>query len=350
MAAVGISGLVLALLLWSVGEFAVLPPKLMGALFGLATLAGLWALLSLGRPPAPGRWIGAASGGLALAAVAAYLAVLFGVAAGPVPVERRVAAPEARIGRLRLVDFNVLHGYPRFTDQEGRYRRLLAAFEALEPTVIVIQESWSVAGHGHLAERLGADLGLDVAYARANGSRRLIGFEEGSAVLSRLPITEARRIVLGPRRPFWEARVALLVRVQVGPGETLPVVGTHLTNRDPAVAGAQARHLAAALTPEDLFAVGGDLNAASGSDAVAAFEERGLVDAVPGGIDHVLVKAGGGWSVESAEPTLRPVDLGELIGNGADLSDHPGIVVDLVRRAEAAGRLTSSPATPAAAR
>lgn len=331
MAAFGISGLILALLLWNVGRFAVLPPALMGTLFALATLIGLSALVPLGRPTRSGRRIGTVTGTLTAALIAAYLFVLFDARGGPVSVERRVAVPKARTERLRLVDFNVLHGYPRFADQEKRYRRLLAALEALEPTVVVVQESWSVVGHGRLAERLGADLGLDVAYARANGSRRLLGFEEGSAVLSRLPIIVARRIVLAPRRFFWESRVALLVEVQVGPAETLPVVGTHLTDRDSAAAAAQARHLAEALAPEELFAVAGDFNAPSGSAAVRTFEERGMVDVVPGGIDHVMVKARGGWRVANAERTLRPPELGKLIGESAPISDHPGILVDLVR-------------------
>lgn len=331
MAAFGISGLILALLLWSVGSFTVPSPVLMAALFVLSALSGLAAVFPFGRrAPEPGRGIGVVSGALALGAIVAYLVVLFGFG-GQVSVERRVEAPEARTERLRLVDFNVLHGYPRFADQEERYRRLLSAFEALEPTVIVLQESWSVVGHGRLAERLGADLGLDVAYARANGSRRLLGFEEGSAVLSRLPIREARRIVLAPRRPFWESRVALLVHVQVGPAETLPVVGTHLTDRDPAVAVAQARNLAGMLAPDDLFAVAGDLNLPSGSDGVTAFEELGFADVVPGGIDHVLLKTGGGWDVAKAEWTLRPRELVTLIGEAADISDHPGILVDLAR-------------------
>jgi hypothetical protein len=59
------------------------------------------------------------------------------------------------------------------------------------------------------------------------------------------------------------------------------------------------------------------------------------VDSVPGGIDHVFLPpdlGSCGWEVQRADWTLRPSDLVELIGKGVEISDHPGIVVDLVRK------------------
>jgi endonuclease/exonuclease/phosphatase (EEP) superfamily protein YafD len=323
-------GLLLAAALWNVGLVAMLPAAVMASLLGLTPVVGLRALVAKRRSPAASPLLGRLAGALTVGSAAVYLASFFAIGDGGVPVTRRVAEPAAEVAQLRLVDFNVLHGYPRFAGQEERYGKLLAALAALDPTVIVLQEAWSVVGHGALAQRLGADLGLDVAYARANGSRRLLGFEEGSAVLSRLPIVSARRLVLAPRRPFWEARVALVVELATGPGTTLPVVATHLSNRGGELAFRQARDLAARLAGE-LTIVAGDLNAPSGSAAVGVFEALGLVDAVPGGIDHVLVHGEAPWRVERAGWTLRPQELAALIGEEIEISDHPGIVVDLRR-------------------
>ncbi len=314
------AGVFSALLLWSVGLFAVLPPAAMAVLLASTVLAGL-ATLVLAR-----RRSGRLAGTLIVAAAIAFPLALFAIAEGEIAVTRRVAAPRGAVDRLRLVDFNVLHGYPDFADLERRYRHLATALEALEPTVVLLQEAWSVAGHGALGERLGADLGLDVAYARANGSRRLIGFEEGSAVLARLPIVGARRWVLAPRRPLWESRVALAVELEVGSGETLTVVSTHLTYR--AAARLQARDLGARLGAAAAI-VAGDFNAESGGAVTAELEELGFAEALPGGIDHVLIHESAAWRVTDIAWTLRPRDLAALAGEAAEISDHPGIVVDL---------------------
>src|SRR5262249_28416684 len=128
--------------------------------------------------------------------------------------------------RLRLVDLNVLHGYPDFTDHEERFRDTVTALRALGPDILILQEVWHTTAHGNMAERLAAALNLNYVYTRANGSRRLIGFEEGAAILSRFPIMEARRLVLVPRRPVWENRIALVATIDLGP-QTLTVVGVH---------------------------------------------------------------------------------------------------------------------------
>lgn len=233
--------------------------------------------------------------------------------------------------RLRLVNFNVLHGYSSFPHQQQRAERSIAAFEALEPDIIVLQEAWHTRRHGDFVERLAARLGMDSAFARANGKLGRIGFEEGEAVLSRFPILSAERLELAPRRPFFERRVALVCVLDLG-GERLTVVGTHLDNRKIATANAQAATLAARVRDLDAPIVAGDLNAGDDSRAVKAFLDQGFRDLLEGGIDHVLFpQAASPWSVERATWTLRANEVEALIGVRAEISDHPGIVVDLVR-------------------
>ncbi len=329
----------------------------MGVLFFASVLLGL-ALVApgvpwWGKPEEPHRRmmaLGAVAGCVCLAGSTVFLIVLFQAAGDNVAVTRRAGGASNRAGgasngaaaassrvpprSLRLVDFNVLHGYPDFRDQESRTRRLAAALRGLDPTVVVLQEAWWTTHHGKLADRLAEELDMDVAYARANGSRRLIGFEEGSAVLSRLPILEARRVVLSPRRPIWQTRIALFVTLALGGERPMMVVGTHLGGTAE-LAVAQTRDLAARL-PEAGYGtliVAGDFNAGSDSAAAEALTARGLTDLVPGGIDHVFMAKTAvapearprteAWRLVDNRWILRPEDL------PAPLSDHPGIMIDL---------------------
>jgi endonuclease/exonuclease/phosphatase family metal-dependent hydrolase len=253
-------------------------------------------------------------------------------------VTHRVVTPEVAPRQLRLVDLNVLHGYDDFPRQEERAERTVAALAALEPDILVLQEAWRTRRHGDLTGRLAEALQMDAAYARANGKLERIGFEEGEAILSRFPILQALRLPLEPRKPFFERRIALVCVLDLGGGEVLTLVGTHLDHRRPAVAAAQARHLAATIAGLRSPIVAGDLNAESGSPALRAFVERGYRDLLGGGIDHVLVPADLGWRVADAQWTLRPAAHGPY-----DVSDHPGLVVDLVRHPAA---LTGAAVTP----
>ena len=326
VSAAGVVGLLAALALWIIGRLAVLPPTPMAAILATAILAAVFALIG-GWRTRTGR--SRALGTITLLLVVGFLTRLFVSTSGPAVVISRVPPPSTAVGAFRLVDLNALHGWPAFAGQEARYRHLVVALEALQPTVVVLQEAWSVAGHGALASRLAAALGMDVAYARANGRRDLIGFEEGSAVLSRLPIVKAERLVLRPRSPWWESRIALLVTLNSGGGQQVTVVSAHLTHRDPAVAADQAADLAARLPQDTELVVAGDFNSPSEGAATRVFTERGWLDLQPGGIDHVLIHDRGPWQVHRASWTLRPVDLEALIGVRAIVSDHPGIVVDL---------------------
>ncbi len=349
----------LAIALWSAGLVTAPRQEAIASLLGTTAAAGLGAAMAAAAARGAAAWarrLAALAGALALVGSTAFLIGVLRLPRGPVAIIRRVAAPPVAAERLRLIDFNVLHGYPGFPGQEERFARQVAALRALAPDVLVVQEAWSAARHGSFAVRLGEALAMDTAYARANGSRRLLGFEEGSAVLSRFPISRAERLVLAPRERPWRARIALLAALDLGGGELLTVVGFHLANLDPSVADAQALHLAERLgavgpasgavadardgherreagLAENLLVVAGDFNRASGTPALAAFTARGFADLLPGGIDHVLWRAPSSsrWYVGDARWTLRPEDLAHLIGERAEISDHPAILVELVR-------------------
>lgn len=319
--------------LWLVGAWFTPSPVWLGVLLGVAALSGI-ALMNAGifikrgllKKPWP-RLLGFAS----LVSAGIFVVLVLRNEEGPLPVvPGNVAAPE-RPDKLRVVDFNVLHGYPQFTDQEARFRDMLAALTALAPDILVLQEAWHTPAHGNLVERLGKELGFHHVYARANGSRRLIGFEEGAGILSRYPILEAQRVLLTPREPLYENRIAVVAVLDVG-GEKLRIGGAHLTTADLATATDQARRLLRHVPPQDLLLVCGDFNAPSDSGPVTTMTARGLVDALPGGIDHLFVPVvPGSWQLERVAWTCRPEDLVTLIGKRVEISDHPAIVADFVR-------------------
>ena len=330
--------LVSAAWLWTGGLLVTPPPALSALALISAFAASLTAILT-------GAKSTRVAGTVGLAAVVVFLAALFHKPDGPVAISRSSSpSPSKELAAsheaLRLVSFNVLHGYPARPprDRDRRATLLADALRVLDPTVVVLQEAWSFTGHEALADRLGQELGFDVVYASANGSRRLIGFEEGSAVLSRLPVIAARRVELAPRRAPWRLRIALITTLALPGGEHLTVIGTHLSNSALAIAAGQSRDLAARLPSEGTVLVAGDINAGSDSDAVRAFLDADLIDTIPGGIDHVFFRSSAGapetarWAVHEARWTLRPRDLRQLLGVAERISDHPGIVVDLVRR------------------
>jgi endonuclease/exonuclease/phosphatase family metal-dependent hydrolase len=320
--------------LWGLARVCLPHPAWLGTLLALTFVGG--ALLGLRgalrfRSRREKRPL--ADLALGLGAASAALTFFFAVLSndeGPLPVAQLASEAAAPGERLRVVDFNVLHGAPDFAGQETRFQDTLAAFRALNPDIIILQEAWETGRHGNMARRLGEALRFNSVYARANGSRRLIGFEEGSAVLSRFPIRAARRLLLAPRRPWWERRIALVATLDLG-GRPLTVAGLHCHDWDEGIAAEQAHSLLARLPQAGPVIVAGDFNAGSGSPAVTQFTQAGFADALPGGIDHLLLPQGPwGWQLAEAAWTFRPDDLMPLIGKRVEISDHPAIVADLV--------------------
>lgn len=182
--------------------------------------------------------------------------------------------------RIRAVTLNLLHGAP--LPGARRARRSLGArlewtIERLaeeRPDVVLLQEASVHPSTGNTAEALASKLGMDFVYARANptrlfrpaGVRRLLrplAFEEGPAVLSRLPILEHRVHRLSARLNLFERRVALEAVIEA-PEARFSVFSVHLTARSPTgrrrEVGALVRAVQA--SPHDHpVIVGGDFNA-----------------------------------------------------------------------------------------
>lgn len=333
--AAGLIAGVLGSLPWVAGSFTVVQPDLARLLL-IATPAGgavavlAAAVLRQGHPA-----VRIATGVLGLLAVASSPAFTRNLA-DQAPAEPRTAggmdsttaAPAA--DRLRILQLNAWHGYPdpdgRLVVQESpsdrsiRAGRLAAEVSRLQPDVVVLQEAWCTVGEGCLADRLSREIGFHAVYARANGSLRWLGFEEGSAILSRFPIVDPKVWRLAPDRDAFERRIALTARID-HPELALNLVGVHLANGDADLAGAQAADLLERIVarPERPVLIAGDLNLPGDHPALARFREAGYRGLLEGGIDHVMLDAGnsGWWPLwmEWAEAD--------------SISDHPGILVEL---------------------
>ncbi|MXX75417.1 MAG: serine hydrolase [Holophagales bacterium] len=333
-AATGLTAGALGALPWLAGSFAVVQPDLARMLLIAAPAGGAVAVLGavVLRQGHPGVRLGAAILGLlALASSPAFTRLL----ASHASLEPRAAGaaestdPAPAPDRLRVFQLNAYHGYP---DPEGRLlvqespsdrairsSRLAAEVRRLQPDIVVLQEAWCMVGEGCLADRLARELGFHGAYARANGSLRWLGFEEGSAILSRFPVEDPELWQLGPDRDAFERRIGLSVRI-AHPVLPFDLVGVHLANGDTDLAAAQAaglleRVLARAERPA---LVSGDLNLPGDHAAVARFREAGYRNLMDGGIDHVLLdaRASGWWPLWTEGVETRAI------------SDHPAILIE----------------------
>jgi endonuclease/exonuclease/phosphatase family metal-dependent hydrolase len=322
------------LTLWSFSRLFPPSPTFQGILLALSFLGGvflaLWGIILVCSQHASQRVLDAALGLGIVAAALAFLFIVLSNQEGPVSVVQAATGSTTHPDHLRIVDFNVLHGIPDFKDQEARFQDTLAAFRVVNPDLIVLQEAWDTSAHGNMAQRLSAALHLNQVYARANGSRQLLGLEEGSAILSRFPILEARRLLLAPRTPWWECRIALVATIDSG-RRKLTIAGLHCHDQQEGVATAQAFSLLSRIDLSKAAIVAGDFNADSDSLAVTQFTDSGFMDVLPGGIDHLLLPRNAwGWKLSEVSWTFRPKDLEKLLGRMVAISDHPAIVADLV--------------------
>jgi endonuclease/exonuclease/phosphatase family metal-dependent hydrolase len=200
--------------------------------------------------------------------------------------------------RIRAVTLNLLHGAPIPGLRQARASlaaRLEWTGERLaeqDPDVVLLQEASVSPRHGNTAEVLARQLDMACVYARANPSPfwRVLGaasvfghlaFEEGPAVLTRLPVVEHRVHRLSSPLSLFERRVAIEV-VLDGPAARFSVFSVHLSARSPAERRHQIAELVRAVEsrPHDHpVIVGGDFNAQEHSHEIRLLTEmKGWID------------------------------------------------------------------------
>lgn len=200
-----------------------------------------------------------------------------------------------------VVTFNLLHGFGDAVNDatlEDRLNLVAQEMIATRPDAVLFQEASVTMPEAHcsvietLAGRVNTALegetdSYNWVYARANGWADLIGFEEGSAVLSLHEILSSD-VYVYTHNPssLLEFRIALRVTVR-GQSGNLDLFGTHLTNREDSVGtelvrALQSRELAEVILPgrgnANPVVVGGDFNDPPETETILEMTGSGAVD------------------------------------------------------------------------
>jgi endonuclease/exonuclease/phosphatase family metal-dependent hydrolase len=123
------------------------------------------------------------------------------------------------------------------THLEERLALAIRELKALDPDIIAVQEASDSRLHGNVSERLAAAFGFHVVFEAAtehvSGLQpldwlivRVLGFKEGSAILSRFPITASRVYNLPRCSRRLEPRIMLQATVDTSWGP-LHIFSTH---------------------------------------------------------------------------------------------------------------------------
>jgi endonuclease/exonuclease/phosphatase family metal-dependent hydrolase len=302
-------------------------PALAAALAALAAAAATFAGPALNRSAAVGVRAALFTAPVGIG-VALLVVPLLSWVAAPGPV---AATPGAGAVRpVRVMSYNLHFGFDvsGWSDLEGVARDI----EASGAEVVGLQEvsrGWYVNGATDMLAWL--QRRLRMPYARFAGASDAIW---GNAVLSRFPIV-AGEVVRLPREGVPLRRNALQVELDLGGGQRLRVVVTHLHH----VEGPDGARVRLAQLPRVLELVAGrpatvlmgDFNAEPGSAEIALLRAAGLADGFAAG--------GGGPADELTWPADRPdrrIDYiwlsGDLAATGfaattGTASDHRGIAV-----------------------
>ena len=173
-----------------------------------------------------------------------------------------VTAPARLAGPLRLVSFNMLHGFPDFKNLPARLDWIARELRRLDADVVLLNEVPWTPRTGSAAAWLAEQLGYNYLYYRSSGNKGLIFFEEGETILSRFPLQDALSAQLSPRVSLFERRVALAATARTPWGQITFVV-THLTDKAPHknLDMAESLQKFVEALPGDLRVVAGDFNA-----------------------------------------------------------------------------------------
>lgn len=248
---------------------------------------------------------------------------------------------------MTVVTLNLLHGFGDTVNDATLDNRLeIVAQELIAtlPDAVLFQEASVTLPEAHcsvietLSDRVNTALSqtgksYNRIYARSNGSADLIGFEEGSAILSLYEILSSD-VTIYQHNPssLPEFRIALRATLRGLAGD-IDLFGTHLTNREDMegselVRTLQARELAGVIIPgrgnANPVVVGGDFNDPPGTDTIVEMTDSGAVDMFadrnPGAPGYTSF----GKPFDITDPTEEPdkrIDYLFLIDPGGQISE-----------------------------
>jgi endonuclease/exonuclease/phosphatase family metal-dependent hydrolase len=249
------------------------------------------------------RWRGTAPGVRPWVLRAGLTTLVLTIAAGAVtPVTVVAADAGGPQGRIRVVAYNIRMGF----GLDGRFDldALVSAIEGQRPDLVLLSEvdrAWLLNGGHDTLALLSDRLGMPYTFAPAADA------VWGDAVLTRLPVREARSVPLSAVGAPTGAQ-ALGVVIDAG-GREMAVVSTHLQpppDGGPVTQAGEVAAFAREFAGDRPLVVGGDLNTQPGDPAFRALlDGAGLVDGLAASrplptspadapdeqIDHLLVSS-----------------------------------------------------------
>jgi len=217
--AAGATWVAVAILAYAIHTLQPLPfsNRFVPAAVGLSMLVSILAPSARdeGVSVAPPRSTWALVGAVAATALVAPLVVL---ASWPA-----TETPDVATRPVRVLTFNIEQG---LTLGQLHLEQLAEFVEQADADVVVMQEvgrGWSLSGMTDGAEWFSRRLRMDFVWGRAADN------QFGNAVLSRVPITDQDVLDLGKGNGTQD-RSAVFVTVDLGDGNDLRVIGTHLMN------------------------------------------------------------------------------------------------------------------------
>lgn len=230
---------------------------------------------------------------------------------------------------IKLMTYNLHNGFNPGGDLD--MEALAKVIEDADPDIIALQEisrGWLISGRVDMLDWLSQR--LDMPYVTGPTEGKLWG----NAVLSKYPVTESINYELPPQNLFLR-RGLLLVNIDIGNGESLNIIATHLHHipADSEIRQQQVPALLALWDTAKFTVITGDMNAKPDSPEMALLREAGLVDVMDGSIPPE------GYTFNSVEPFER-IDYiwitPDLKSFNAEVipvqaSDHFPVVVELSR-------------------
>ncbi len=230
---------------------------------------------------------------------------------------------------VRLMTYNLHNGFN--TGGDLNLEALAQVIEEANPDIVVLQEisrGWLISGRTDMLDWLSQR--LDTPYV----SGPTEGALWGNAVLSRYPVIESANNELPPRALFLR-RGYLTTRFDIGNGEVLNVIATHLHHleEDSAIRQQQVPVILGAWNNREYTVITGDMNAQPDSTEMAMFRSTGLTDVMAQAIPPEGFTFRSSAPYERIDyiwitPDLRASNAGVI---NSTASDHFPVIVELTR-------------------
>lgn len=173
---------------------------------------------------------------------------------------------------ITILSANLCHTWPKRDFPLERLQKFVELVNEKQADILLLQEVMRTGGD-HVHDWLASQLHMNAAYARTNGDRHLINFEEGLAVLSRFPILQTeQRFLKSAFHPFVH-RQALAAQIETPCGKIL-AISAHLSIT-PWQNRRQLDQIQTWIEGQSHSTVlGGDFNASEHSHRIASLQQR----------------------------------------------------------------------------